>query len=140
MQFKLSQIVWMLLALLGWALVFMLQDFDVTRLEFRFGQYAEGHIPEGENWRFIINKSLRFLFNDLFSLLLIYGLFAELRYIRIGLLVMALGMFILLPAYLILAIHLGPEGFHYLTFLHRITMNPWLMLLLIPAFFYQRLK
>lgn len=124
------------LAVIGWGLVYVFQEFDFTRMEFRFGQYAEGRIPEGEAWRFGVNKGLRFLFNDLFSLLFIYGLFQKRTYVQVALFVMGFGLFVLLPSYLILAIQFKESAFHMLTFLHRITMNPWLMLMLVPAFYY----
>lgn len=125
------------LAVMGWAAVYILQEFDFTRFAFRPGQYQEGFIAAGEEWRFVVNKSLRFLFNDLFSLLFIYALFNKKNYTRFALVVMAFGLFILLPLYLVLAIYYREAGFHLLIFLHRITMNPWLMLLLVPAFLYQ---
>lgn len=124
------------LAILGWVLVYIFQEFDYSRLEMRPAQYAEGNIPEGESWRFVINKSIRFLLNDLLSLLFIHGLFQKRNYFIVALLVMSFGMLILLPSYLILAIAFKESAFHLLTFLHRITMNPWLMLMLVPAFFY----
>ncbi len=142
MSLKLSktQLVWIGLSVLGWGYVYVFQEFDYTRMEFRFGQYAEGRIPEGENWRFVINKSVRFLLNDLFSLLFIYGLFKKSTYVKVGLVVMSFGLLILLPLYLLLATLYRESAFHLLTFLHRLTMNPWLMLLLVPAFFYSETR
>ncbi|MBI1222763.1 MAG: exosortase F system-associated protein [Bacteroidetes bacterium] len=139
-QFSIRQLFWIALAFAGWGFVYVFQEFDFTRFEFRIGQYAEGHIPDGESWRFAVNKSLRFFFNDLFSLLFIYGLFQNRNYIRIGLVVMAFGLFLLLPVYLTLAILYKDSIFHLLTFLHRITMNPWMMLLLVPAFYFIQMK
>ncbi len=131
------QWVLLILAVIGWAMVYVFQEFDFTRFVFRPDQYAQGRIEEGDAWRFAVNKGMRFLLNDLFSLLFIYALFNNKSYSRLALLVMAFGLFLLLPAYLVLAIQFQEEGFHLLMFLHRITMNPWLMLLLVPAFLYQ---
>jgi len=133
-----KQIVFLAIGLVGWAIVYVFQEFDLTRMEMRYGQYAQGVIAEGESWRFVVNKGMRFLLNDLFSILFIYGLFDNLRYVKLALWVMGFGLFILLPTYLILAISFQQEGFNLLIFLHRITMNPWLMLLLIPGFLYQK--
>jgi|GEM_PF-557213 len=137
-KLKPKQILWIALAVLGWGFVYVMQEFDYTRLEFRMGQYAEGYIPVGENWRFVVNKGMRFLLNDLFSLLFIYGLFQKPSYVKVGLVVMGFGLFVLLPSYLILATQFKESAFHMLTFLHRITMNPWLMLMLVPAFYYDQ--
>lgn len=139
---KLSPKQWVLLvlAVMGWGAVYVFQEFDFTYLAFLPDRYAQGHIAEGDAWRFVVNKSMRFLLNDLFSLLFIYALFNNRSYSQLALLVMAFGLLILLPAYLVLAIYYQEEAFHLLVFLHRITMNPWLMLLLVPAFLYQTNK
>lgn len=140
MKFSIRQMVYVALAVLGWALVYVNQEFDFTRFQYMNGQYGQGAIPSGEEWRFVINKGLRFALNDLISLLFIYGLFQEIKYVKVALWVMAFGLFILLPTYLTLAILYKEEGFNLLTFLHRITMNPWLMLLLVPGFYYQKVN
>ncbi len=135
-----KQIFTVFLAVLAWAAVYVNQEFDFTRWAYSPGQYGQGYIPEGEEWRFAVNKSIRFFLNDLISLVFIYGLFQSIHYVKVALWVMGFGMFILLPTYLTIAILFKEEAFNVLTFLHRITMNPWLMLLLVPAFFYQRVE
>jgi exosortase F-associated protein len=139
-RLSLKQGLLLALALFGWAAVYLFQEFDYTRMAFQPGQYEHGYIPEGEGWRFAINKGIRFLLNDLFSLLLIYALFDSKSFSRLALLVMAFGLVVLLPLYLVLALGSGQEHYHLFIFMHRITMNPWLMLLLVPAFFYQTNK
>lgn len=134
---NLKRVIWVGFALLGWALVYVFQEFDFTRMAFMPGQYGLGHIPEGEAWRFAINKSARFILNDIFSLLFIYGLFNKRSYLIIALVVMGFGALVLLPTYLILAISFGGQEPSFLVFLHRITMNPWLTLVLVPGFYYQ---
>lgn len=131
------QILLVTAALFGWAAVYVFQEFDFTRFTFMPGQYERGIIPEGENWRFAINKSMRFLLNDLFSVVFIYGLFNKKNYLMVAVFVMLVGAALLLPAYLFMAINHGQEGSPLLVFLHRITMNPWLTLMLVPAFYYQ---
>ncbi len=87
---------------------------------------------------FVVNKVLRYLLNDLFSIAIIYGLFYEKKYARFAMYVMFFGLFVLVPAYIILFLS-QPEGFSsMLSHLHRVVMNPVLMMLLVPAFFYQR--
>lgn len=135
-----KQWVLLFLAIMGWAIVYILQEFDYTRLSFQPGQYHQGFIPEGEDWRFVINKGIRFLLNDLISLLFIYAFFNNRKYTSFAIVVMAFGVLILLPVYLCLALSLKEDGANLLVFLHRITMNPWLMLLLVPAFLYQSRK
>lgn len=89
-------------------------------------------------WIFGINKIVRYLLNDLFAMAIIAGLFPDKRYVRFAVLVLMVGLFLLVPLYLWLYLS-QPEGFSSLVgHLHRLVMNPVLMMLLIPAFFYQK--
>ncbi|QNR24815.1 exosortase F system-associated membrane protein [Croceimicrobium hydrocarbonivorans] len=87
---------------------------------------------------FSVNKVIRYLLNDLFAMALISALFPQGRYVRFALFVLMFGLFILVPIYLWLYLS-QPVGFSSLIgHLHRLVMNPVLMMLLIPAFFYQK--
>ena len=90
--------------------------------------------PEISNtWLYIAGKYLRFFLNDLCMFLIVYTLFPLRSTTRLGIIVFLFGALVLLPAYLILALNPGAHTVHYIQHLHRITMNPVLMLLLIPA-------
>lgn len=138
MKFRINSWIALGIGFLGWVIVYFLKDFDVTRFRFHFENYFLGAIPAGEEWRFAVNKMVRFLLNDIFSLLVIHGLFGKRKYIRMAFVVMLFGLFFLLPLYLFLAIYYQEKAFSLIVFLHRITLNPWLMILLIPAFYYQQ--
>ncbi len=98
----------------------------------------QASFQEVEYSPFILNKALRYLCNDLFSIALIFAIFGERKYVRFAVWVMLFGLLVLLPIYLLLYLS-QPEGFSsMLSHLHRVVMNPVLMLLLIPAFFAQR--
>ena len=89
---------------------------------------------------FIVNKVSRYLLNDGFSMMLVYGLFYQLHYLRFIFYIFLFGLLVLVPSYLILYLQ-APEGFSsMLGHLHRIIFNPVLMMLLIPAFYYQRIR
>ncbi len=87
---------------------------------------------------FSINKLFRYLFNDLFAMAIIAGLFPEKAYLRFAFFVLLFGLLILSPCYIGLYLW-QPAGFSStIGHLHRLVMNPVLMMLLIPAFFYQK--
>jgi exosortase F-associated protein len=88
---------------------------------------------------FIAVKLFRYLMNDLGAIAIIYGLFGSGKYLRFAWVVMLVGGMVLLPTYLWLKIHEGPGMSAILQQLHRLTVNPVLMLVLIPAFYYQQL-
>jgi len=87
---------------------------------------------------FILSKILRFILNDFFAILVITALFPEKKYLQFAVGVFALGFVVLLPAYLILFLNYFEETFTYQNHIHRVVMNPLLMMLLIPAFYAQK--
>jgi exosortase F-associated protein len=89
-------------------------------------------------WRFILNRSIRFLINDGFTILLIYAIFYERKYVIFAVWVQVFGtLFVLLP-YFVIKFYLPTYNGPMVSFLHRLILNPTLLLLLIPAFYYQR--
>ncbi len=131
------------LGLLGLFLVYLFQDYlDFHSILFKAKlpqklDYATSY-ADTETFPFVVNKVGRYLFNDLFSISIIYGIFGEKKYARFAMYVMFFGLLVLLPIYLWLYLA-QPAGFSsMISHLHRVVMNPVLMMLLIPAFFFQR--
>jgi exosortase F-associated protein len=119
---------WIVLALAGLLFVFLFQRVDIAEA---IG--IQGAIP-----RFITNRSLRFIMNDLLMLLLIYGLFQERKYVLFAIGVQVFGLVVVLIPYFILKVNFPAYNGPLISFLHRLVLNPLLMALLIPAFFYQQ--
>ncbi len=112
----------------GLVLVFLFQRQDVAGL---LG-------AEDNFWKFIINRSIRFIINDALAILLIYALFQERKYVVFSVWVQLFGMvFVLIPYFVLKFNYPGYNG-PLVSFLHRLVLNPTLLLLLIPAFYYQR--
>jgi exosortase F-associated protein len=88
--------------------------------------------------RFVFNRTVRFVVNDLLVLLLIYALFREKKYILFALLVQAAGLIFVLLPYFFIKYHFPHYNGPLVSFLHRLVFNPLLMLLLIPAFYLQQ--
>lgn len=119
-----------IVSLLGLVCVYLFQRLDVAA--------ALG--IKTEMWNFITNRSIRFLLNDLLGILLIYALFQERRFVWFALLVQVFGLiFILTPYFVIRFKHPELNG-PLISFLHRLVLNPILVLLLIPAFYYQKIS
>lgn len=87
---------------------------------------------------YVGSKVLRYIVNDGFALLMLWGLFGNKRYMRFAVLVFLFGFLVLLPLYLILTLHYYYSAYAFLNHLHRLVLNPVLMMLLIPAFYYQQ--
>ena len=116
------------LSVAGLAAVFLFQHFNI----------ASGFSMTDRLFNFIVNRTIRFLLNDLFAIGLIYAIFPERKYIIFSLWVQLAGVvFILIPYFLLKVFFISYNG-PLISFLHRLVLNPTLLLLLIPAFYYQK--
>lgn len=96
---------------------------------------------ESANLVFIINKTIRLVLNDALCMLLIWGLFENRSYLRIALYLFLTELFLVLPLYFFFKLSLeGPTELSspLLSQVHRMVVNPLLMVLLIAGFIYQR--
>ena len=87
---------------------------------------------------FVFNKFVRLTINDTACLMIIYALFYDKAYMKVGVIVQVFEMFLVLPIYF--AIKLTLEGDSeisspLLSQIHRLIVNPMLMLLLIIGFY-----
>lgn len=88
---------------------------------------------------FVINRSARFILNDIMALGIIYSLFPERKFVMFAVYVQLAGLVFFLIPYFLLRYYTHLDG-PLLNFLHRIILNPILMLLLIPAFYFLKTK
>jgi len=92
---------------------------------------------------FVVNKTLRLIVNDAACMLLIVAIFREQKYLRVAFYIFLFELLIMLPIYF--TCKLTVEGTSeisspLLSQVHRMIINPMLMILTIIAFFYQRFK
>ena len=132
-----QRITYGLIAVLVLILMYLMQRFNYSVLLFSAFSLE---IPS-ENTQFIFNRTLRFIINDLSVILLLYALFENKTLIKIAFVLQLFGLLVILPLYFYFKLSLeGPTEISspLLSFIHRIVVNPILMLLLIPAFYYQQ--
>lgn len=107
-----------------------------------------GALPEAlqlinPNVIFVVNKTIRLILNDLACMIFIYGVFQNQVYLKASFYLFLIELFLLLPFYFILKLNLEGDSelsSPLLSQLHRLIVNPLLMILLILGFVYQRLK
>lgn len=116
-------------SIIGLVAVFLFQRIDVA-----------GFLGVGEPAinKFLINRTIRFLLNDAFAIGLIYSLFAERKYVIFSIYVQLVGVILFLLPYFVLKIYFPSYNGPLISFLHRLILNPTLLMLLIPAFYYQK--
>lgn len=117
-----------ILSVSGLIAIYLFQFLDVTNFS----------AIQSEAARFTMSKVLRFLANDICMIGLLYALFYERKYIVFALWVQLFGLVFLLIPYLILKLVFQTGNGPLVSFLHRLILNPTLLLLLIPAFYYQK--
>jgi len=113
----------------GLVLVFLFQRVDLA---------AQGQLAESALARFLINRTIRFVLNDALTIGLIFALFYERKYVVFAVWAQIAGVVLFLLPYFILKVRFPVYNGPLLSFLHRLVLNPTLLLLLIPAFYYQR--
>ena len=109
---------------------YMLQQFD----------YSAWVQISSLNGKFIFNKSIRFLLNDFACLLLVTAIFNKSDYLRISFWIFLVELLFFLPLYFVLKLSLEGDSeisSPLLSQLHRMIINPLLMLILIMGFLYQ---
>lgn len=124
-------------ALTGLFLVYILQRLDYLGLM----SGVLGMTPPTATVSFIVNRTLRLIANDLLCLLLISVLFQEPRFSRVAFWIFLVELFVILPLYLFVKLTIeGPSEISspLLQPIHRMIVNPLLMVILIAAFYYQR--
>jgi exosortase F-associated protein len=92
---------------------------------------------------FIFNRTLRLILNDIACMLLIWSLFQEVKYVQVAFVVFLVELLVILPVYFLIKLNL--EGTSelsspFLSQIHRIIINPLLMIILILGFFYQKVS
>lgn len=102
--------------------------------------YVQYFLSVSTTTEFIVNRTIRFILNDTLSIVLIYAIFYERKYVVFACWVQVFGFLFLLCPYFILRIYWPEYNGPMLSFLHRIIINPTLMLLLIPAMLHQKRK
>src|SRR3989337_479489 len=117
------------ISLAGLIAVFLFQRIDVAGF---LG------VEESAINKFLINRTIRFLLNDAFAIGLIYSLFADRKNVMFSIYVQLMGVILFLIPYFVLTIYFPSYNGPLISFLHRLILNPTLLMLLIPAFYYQR--
>jgi len=92
--------------------------------------------PVDPSAAFLAGKVARFLLNDAFALLLIWCLFPTRGHLYTAALVQLAGMVFFLFPYLYLKVGAEASDGPLVSFLHRLVLNPTLLLLMIPAFYF----
>jgi len=122
--------------LIGLALVYVFQRFNYGLMILQ----VLG-IEAGENGIFIVNKTLRLLINDTLGCMMIFAVFKEKKERQIALAIFLVELMVILPIYLFMKLAwegTGEISSPLLSFIHRLVVNPTLMVMTGIALAYQK--
>ena len=117
-------------AMIALFLVYLFQGFN----------YVQG-INLSANSTFVANRTIRLILNDSLCMVLIAALFQKRSYLRLAGIIFLIELFLILPAYLMIKLSIeGPSEISspLLSPIHRMIVNPLLMIILIAGFYYPR--
>jgi len=129
-----KRLLFIAIALVALLVIFIFQQFSYSGLI--FNNLLD--IQINTSWKFSLNKFARFLLNDFAVILLIHGIFYERKYVALAMYVLSFGFLFLLLPYLFLVNQYPEYNGPLYSHLHRLIMNPILLLLLIPVLLYQK--
>jgi exosortase F-associated protein len=127
-----------------WARVMLLlAGIAILAMVYMFQRYNPwvGFEDTHPNVIFAINRTTRLIFNDLACFLIIFAVFQETKYLKVAFWVFLLELMVILPLYLLVKLSLEGDSeisSPLLSQIHRLIVNPMLMILLMGGFFYQR--
>ncbi len=123
------------ISMIGFAIVALIMVYLFQGLN-----YMEG-FNLSANATFAANRSIRLIINDTLCMVLIAALFQKRSYLRLAGIIFVIELFLILPIYLTIKLSMeGPSEISspLLSPIHRMIVNPLLMIILIAAFYYQR--
>ncbi|MAW97194.1 MULTISPECIES: exosortase F system-associated protein [unclassified Leeuwenhoekiella] len=114
--------------------------YDPLILFFKSAYLYETALPKLDFLKLIIHAMIRFWLNAAISIIFILLLFRNRENFKILLLIYAVVFVVLLTAFILVLKNYSIDLNLLLFYIRRFLIQPMLLLILIPAFYYQRLK
>lgn len=138
---------WNLITVLGiafcillFAIIRLFQNdlfYDPLILFFK-GEYQNNSLPEMNMLKLLGSTSFRFILNSMVSLALIYLIFKDSNMLKFATILFSIA-FVVLLIFFSLLIYSKTENYFLLFNIRRFLIQPILVLLFVPAFYYQKL-
>lgn len=120
---------------------FETQLFYDPLIDFFQGKYLNGIKPEFEYWKLLIHTSMRFLLNTAISLLILFVAFKDGGILRFsGMLYGVLFISLMVVFSIMLSYADSIENYMPLFYVRRFLIQPILIILLLPAFYYYKMQ
>lgn len=134
-----------ILLLIGFGLLILIRFFEHDLfydpyLKFFENDYLYIDNPRREVFKVIVFTALRYILNTLISIGILYVVFKDKSIIKFSGLVYAVSFIILLTLYLYFVTNPKQEDYYLFFNLRRFLIQPLILMLLLPAFYYHKLK
>lgn len=134
-----------ILLLIGFGLLILIRFFEHDLfydpyLKFFENDYLYIDNPRREVFKVILFTALRYILNTLISIGILYVVFKDKSIIKFSGLVYAVSFIILLTLYLYFVTNPKQEDYYLFFNLRRFLIQPLILILLLPAFYYHKLK
>jgi exosortase F-associated protein len=101
-------------------------------------EYTHAKLPQFNVFKLFFSLGIRFYFNSVISLFLLYVIFKDTKIVKFSMLLyMVLGS-VLMISFIFVLTFFGEENKMTLFYLRRFLIQPIFIMLFIPAFYYQR--
>jgi len=130
-----------IIVVIGFALIrtFERKLFYDPFLKYFEADFHSSPYPEVENLRLFWSLFLRYFLNSILSLGLIYALFKDRDILKFSLIIYVFFLVLLLSSFYVI-LNFFPDGAWLLFYVRRFIIQPILVLLFIPGFYYQLQK
>ena len=107
-------------------------------LQFFKSDYQNKSLPNFDSFKLLLNLFLRYLANTLLSISIIYLLFQNKMHVKIASFLYLILFVVLIIVFLFLVFASDKPDYLLLFYVRRFLIQPVLLLLLIPAFYFQK--
>ena len=109
-------------------------------IEYFQNNYLYSKIPEINTWSLVVDMLFRYTINTLISLAIIYLIFKNEKGIKFAGFFYMLAFMILIVVFVFLLRDEFKSGYLFPFYVRRFIIHPLFLLLLLPAFYYQKLN
>ena len=107
-------------------------------IPFFYGDYQSQALPEIEWVSYVLNVFLRYVINMLLAVAILWLAFKDRGIVKFSLLLYTIVFFVLMPLFIIFWYHSTQGEYLALFYVRRFLIQPLLIFILLPAFYYYR--
>jgi exosortase F-associated protein len=137
---KYTKYIWlfMLFGLLVLVRIYENELFYDPYLDFFQNDYLYMDSPRREVLKLTLSTSLRYCINTIISLTILYVFFKDISIVKFSVIIYIMSYVVLLGLFLYFVLNPRQEDYYLFFNIRRFLIQPILLLLLLPAFYYQR--